>query len=261
MSNDLVQLKAAITLQEPEFKKALPHHVPTDKFVRVLQTAVSVNQNLINADRASLFASAQRAAAMGLLPDGREGAIVEFGGKATFLAMVAGLMKMVRQSGQISSWSVQTVHENDEFDFAMGDEEFIKHKPALKKRGALVGAYSIVTMKDGEKSREFMNAEEIDAIRSRSRSGGSGPWKTDTGEMYKKTVVRRHIKRLPLSTDIDFDEEETSEPNTPSPAAEPAPAPAQKKSRLAAAVESAPGAVTDVEVIDSAGQVQHESPV
>lgn len=187
----------------PEFAKALPKHVPAEKFVRAIMTAVQTNPDLMNADRRTLYAAASKAAQMGLLPDGREGAIVTFAGKAQWMVMVAGLTKLVRNSGEISTWSVQAIYANDEFEYELGDNERIIHKPKLGDRGKVIGAYSIVLMKDGERSREIMGVDEIEAIRKRSRSGGSGPWVTDFAEMAKKTVVRRHSKRLPMSTDLD----------------------------------------------------------
>lgn len=197
------EVRGAITKMAPEFKAALPAHVSPERFMRVTMTAVQNNPDLLSADRRSLYNAAMRAAQAGLLPDGREGAIVTFSGKAQFMPMVAGVMKQVRNSGEISTWSVQAVYENDEFDYELGDNEHIKHKPAKRNRGAFVGAYSIVTLKDGEKSREYMDIDQIEAIRKRSRSGNAGPWKTDYDEMAKKTVVRRHSKRLPMSTDLD----------------------------------------------------------
>lgn len=253
------EVRGALTKMAPEFQKALPKHVSVEKFQRVVMTSLQQNPDILNTDRRSLFMACTRAAQMGLLPDGREGAIVKYGQQAQFLPMVAGLMKMVRQSGEISSWSVQTVHENDEFDYQMGDDEYIRHKPAIRNRGALIGAYSIVTLKDGEKSREFMNAEEIDAIRQRSRSKDSGPWKTDTGEMFKKSCVRRHVKRLPLSTDLDglHDEEfsEISQPSASEPA-EPTPRKPGRPSRLQAVADAEPAA--DDTVIDMPAE---ESPI
>lgn len=197
------EVRNAIEKMAPQFKAALPAHIPVERFVRTTLTAVQTNPRLLDADRRTLFAAATRAAQMGLLPDGREGAIVDFKGQCQFMPMVAGIMKLVRNSGEISIWSVQAVYENDNFDYQLGDDERITHKPAMRNRGHLIGAYSIVTMKDGEKSREFMNIDEIEAIRKRSRSGNSGPWVTDLSEMSKKTVVRRHSKRLPMSTDLD----------------------------------------------------------
>lgn len=197
------QVRNQIDKMGPQFKAALPAHVDVKKFQRVAMTAIQQSPALLDADRRTLFGACMRAAQDGLLPDGREGAIVTFKGQAQWMPMVAGIMKKVRNSGEISTWSVQVVKANDEFDFQLGDEEKIVHKPALTERGDTIGAYSIVTMKDGEKSREWMSIEEINRIRQRSRSGNSGPWNTDFDEMAKKTVVRRHAKRLPMSTDLD----------------------------------------------------------
>lgn len=229
------EVRGAIEKMAPQFKAALPAHVSVDKFVRVTLTAVQTNPQLLEADRRTLFAAATKAAQMGLLPDGREGAIVTFKNQAQWMPMVAGIMKLVRNSGEISTWSVQAVYENDHFDFCLGDEEHIMHKPALANRGKLIAVYSIVTMKDGEKSREVMSVEDVNQIRARSRSGNSGPWQTDFAEMAKKTVVRRHSKRLPLSTDIDGMIKEDDELFMPEPAPQAAPEAAQDAEKPSAA--------------------------
>jgi recombination protein RecT len=43
-----------------------------------------------------------RLAQDGLLPDGREAAIVKFGNKAQAMPMIAGILKKIRQSGDVS---------------------------------------------------------------------------------------------------------------------------------------------------------------
>jgi recombination protein RecT len=256
------EVRGAIEKMAPQFKAALPAHVSVDKFVRVTLTAVQTNPQLLEADRRTLFAAATKAAQMGLLPDGREGAIVTFKGQAQWMPMVAGIMKLVRNSGEISTWSVQAVYENDNFDFCLGDEEHITHKPALANRGKLIAVYSIVTMKDGEKSREVMSVEDVNQIRARSRSGQSGPWVSDFAEMAKKTVVRRHSKRLPLSTDIDgmikeddelFMPEQPAQPAQEAPQAAETTSAARRPSRLQKVADQAPeaGAQADADgVID-----------
>lgn len=265
------QVRTQLTAMQPQFAAALPKHVDPARFVRVVMTAVQMNGNLLDADRRTLFASAMRASQMGLLPDGREGAIVTFKNQAQFMPMVAGIMKLVRNSGEISTWSVQAVYENDSFDYELGDSERIVHKPALTSRGKMIGAYSIVTMKDGEKSREFMSVEDIEAIRKRSRSGTSGPWVSDFSEMAKKTVVRRHSKRLPMSTDLDEAlraDDELFMPADPAPAQTPAePEQAEKKattkrpSRLQKVAEQAPPPAHDVTDVDpTTGEVMPAAP-
>ena len=254
------QVRTQLTAMTPQFAAALPKHVDPARFVRVVMTAVQTTPALLDADRRTLFAAATKAAQQGLLPDGREGAIVTFKNQAQWMPMVAGIMKLVRNSGEISTWSVQAVYENDQFDYELGDDERIKHKPSLTTRGKIIGAYSIVTMKDGEKSREFMGVEEINAIRARSRSGGSGPWVSDFSEMAKKTVVRRHSKRLPMSTDLDEAlraDDELFAPAEQTPANDTAPAPApqpekpKRPSRLQKVAEQAPPQHDDDGVIDA----------
>lgn len=243
------EVRGAIAKMAPEFKAALPAHVTAERFMRVTMTAVQNNPDLLTADRRSLYNAAMRAAQAGLLPDGREGAIVTFSGKAQFMPMVAGVMKQVRNSGEISTWSVQAVYENDVFEYELGDTERIMHKPAMRGAGALIGAYSIVLMKDGERSREFMNVDQIEAIRKRSRSGNAGPWKTDYDEMAKKTVVRRHSKRLPMSTDLDGILREDDEMFMPPAEQDQAPAEQSAKptraSRVSKIVEQEPPADDD----------------
>lgn len=282
------QVRNQLSAMQPQFAAALPKHVDPARFVRVVMTAVQMTPALLDADRRTLFASAMRASQMGLLPDGREGAIVTFKNQAQFMPMVAGIMKLVRNSGEISTWSVQAVYEHDAFDFCLGDEEHITHKPALANRGKLIAVYSIVTMKDGEKSREVMSVEDVNAIRARSRSGNSGPWQTDYSEMAKKTVVRRHSKRLPLSTDIDGmikEDDELFMPEQAAPEAAQAPetpSASKRPSRLQKVAEQAPAradeqhwhdspsdddGVIDMPTTNTAGQQpanqteEHDSPI
>ena len=46
-----------------------------------------------------------------------------------------------------------------------------------------------------------MRKDQIEKIRDNSRSGGSGPWKSHTEEMWRKTVIRRICKYLPLTAE------------------------------------------------------------
>ena len=186
--------------------------------MRVVNTAVQMNPTILDATPRSIFNAAMKAATDGLLPDGREGAIVPYNMKikgkngakdawvveVQWMPMIAGLRKKVRNSGEIATWDAQVVYERDDFDYALGDEPYLHHKPFLGfDRGKIIAAYSVATLKSGEKSREVMSIGEINAIRARSKSSEKGPWVTDFAEMCRKTVARRHSKVLPMSTDLD----------------------------------------------------------
>jgi recombination protein RecT len=211
------RLPVELKNREGQFQAALPAHVPVERFMRVVLTAVQNNPALARADRPSLWNSAMRAAQDGLLPDGRDGAFVIYntkekdeGGKERWIAkvqwmpMIGGIRKKVRNSGEIKDWNAQVVHAKDAFEFELGDQPFIRHKPFMDgDPGPVVAAYSIAQFKSGELSREVMTRAQIEKVRSASRSKDKGPWIDWFEEMARKTVARRHAKVLPMSTDLD----------------------------------------------------------
>lgn len=200
----------------PEFEKALPRHIPVERFKRVLMTAISMNPDLVYAERRTLWSAAMRAAQDGLLPDGREGAMVIFNTKVKqggqerweqqvqWMPMIAGIRKKVRNSGEIVDWYAEVVHAKDAFEYELGDDPFIRHKPHLgEDRGPIIAAYSICTLKGGFKSRDVMPVDRINRVRQAAKSPDSPAWTKWFDEMCKKVVARRHSKVLPMNTDLD----------------------------------------------------------
>lgn len=194
-------------LMSSQFKALFPSEQHVQRFVRVVMTAIQQNADLLDpALRVSFYAACMRCAADGLMPDGREAAFVKYGGQnpsISYQPMVEGMMKKLRNSGEVvGAPRVHVVKQNDQFDYQLGDDEKIIHKPALTNRGETIGAYSIVSLKSGGASREFMDRASIDSIRKRSRAPDK-IWGTDFDEMARKTVFRRHYKKLPKSSDLD----------------------------------------------------------
>lgn len=197
--------RTQLDARSEQIVSVLPAHIPLERFKRTALAAAMHNPNLLTkCDRTSLFNAVMKAATDGLLPDGREGAIVEYKGKAQWLPMIAGIRKKVRQSGEILTWDAHVVYENDHFDYILGDDPIIVHKPALRNRGRIIAAYSIAVLKSGEKSREVMTVEEIEKVREVSKMSDRGPWVEWYEEMAKKTVAKRHSKVLPMNTDLDL---------------------------------------------------------
>jgi recombination protein RecT len=212
----LIVFRAQVDERSDEFRKALPTHISVDRFKRVLVTAVQTNPDLIDCDRRSFWNAAMTCSQKGLMPDGREAAITTRKGKngvkmAVFIPMVAGIRKLARNSGEIATWDVHAVYENDEFTFELGDNPMITHRPPLSERGKLRGVYSVCTLKTGEKSRDVMGLDEVYKIRDKAdawKAYKAGfikdtPWFSAEGEMAKKTVAKRHSKVLPMSTDLE----------------------------------------------------------
>lgn len=189
----------------PQFAAALPPHITAEKFVRVALTAIHNNPDLLQKDRTSLFSACMKTAQDGLLPDGREAALVAYGNTVAYLPMVAGLLKKIRNSGEISMITAQVVHANDPFSYHVdSDGEHLDHKPLLfGDRGEIIGVYALAKTKDGDVYVEVLTLSEIDKIRNASRSGKAGPWVQWWDQMAKKTAIRRLAKRLPMSTDVE----------------------------------------------------------
>lgn len=129
------------------------------------------------------------------LPGGRE----VWEKQVQFIPGYKGLLELCRRSNQIASVFAQTVHESDKFEIVYGTEQQLRHVPALKDKGDVVGAYAYAKLKDGTEQYEYMTREEVEAVRARSKSKDNGPWVTDWEEMAKKTVLKRLTKTLPMS--------------------------------------------------------------
>lgn len=212
MSTEITPMEAmrgTLDKMKVEFQAALPPQIPVEKFIRTTLTAVQMNPELLGADRRSLLGACMKAAQDGLLLDGREAAPVIFNTKdkgrvVQYMPMVGGILKKIRNSGELASISAQVVYDKDHFQYELGDNESITHKPFLgEERGKPIAVYAVAKTKDGAIYREVMSVADVEKVRSASRAGKFGPWVDWWDEMAKKTVIRRMAKRLPSSADLD----------------------------------------------------------
>jgi recombinational DNA repair protein RecT len=102
----------------------------------------------------------------------------------------------------VKSITARVAYAGDQFEVRLGTDEGITHIPALTGRGDAIAVYAIATLDTGAQAFDFMAVEDVEKIRTRSKSGNSGPWRTDWEEMARKTVVRRLCKYLPLSPEL-----------------------------------------------------------
>jgi recombination protein RecT len=183
-----------------QFAAALPKHITADRMVRVALTALHKTPKLMQCTKESLFECLLDLSQIGLEPNGRDAHLIPYGDQCKMIVDYKGYAKLAHESKCVSDIHCDVVCENDFFEYAYGTNKHLTHRPAREKRGKVVQAYSFVTMKDGSESFEVMNLEELNLIRERSKAKSSGPWVTDTNEMYKKTPFRRHSKVLPLGS-------------------------------------------------------------
>lgn len=142
-----------------------------------------------------------------LNPAKRQAYLVPRDGKICLDISYMGLLDLAIESGSIRWGQSELVYERDTFELNGVDREPThKRKPFSGDRGEVVGAYVVVKTRDGDYLTECMDREEIDRIMSRSqsvRAGKSSPWKTDWGEMARKTVVKRAYKYWPKTDRLD----------------------------------------------------------
>lgn len=198
-------LRQNLTRMSDEFKKALPAHIEPDKFIRVVMTAIQNTPSILECDRRTLYGACMRAATDGLLPDGREGAIVAYGKTATWVPMVGGLCKKARNSGEIASIDAQVVYQNDIYEHWTDEKgPHFNHVKERGERGGPVLTYAYAITKDGGFFFEEITEEQMADIEAVSRAK-TGPWKGPfKDEMRRKSAIRRLAKyRLPSSTDLE----------------------------------------------------------
>lgn len=215
MTNQLT-LRQQVQSAADQFGLSLPGHITKEKFTRTALTAVSMTRNIDRVkDPKTLLTAISKAAADGLILDGREAAlVVDYNGEAQYRPMMRGLLKLAYNSGMLKSLVVETVRENDEFTYEPTNLEHpLTHKINPKAgRGEAYAYYALAVLKDGGIVHEFMTLEDVNAIRDRSdayrafKAGKikSTPWSTDHNEMARKTVFRRLSKYLPSSTDNEL---------------------------------------------------------
>ena len=213
------RLQTSLGAMQKQFQSTLPAHISPQKFLRAAVTAVQNTPDLQEAEVPSIISACQKAATDGLIIDGREAALVVFNKKvnnkwekhAQYMPMVAGLLKKARNSGQISAISAHVVYKNDDFDYELGLNPKLTHKPVIDgEPGELRCAYAIAKLKDGSDQFEVMTRTQIYKILASSKSGWDaqkskpkGIWLKWEDQMWRKTALKALLKYLPSSSDLD----------------------------------------------------------
>ena len=207
----------ALATRVEDIAPLLPKHVSKERFIAAAHAAVKQNPELLECTVRSLFNALTKAAQDGLMPDGREGVItfykskVEQNGKeiwakvAAWNPMAYGLRKRAREIDGIII-DAQVVCDNDHFVWHQGDDPRIEHEPAKlgTDRGPMIGVYAIFRRENGHiLHREIMDRAQVMATKEQSKAKTSLMWTTFETEGWRKAVVRRGMKTVPVSEDLE----------------------------------------------------------
>lgn len=182
---------------------ALPEDVTADRFTRIAITALQANPGIAELERQSVMRALLDSAAMGLMPDNREAALVPFKGKAQLVPMIAGYRKIAAEYG----WTIYTAiaYEADLFEYELGLDVRFRHVPVRpgQTRGEAIAAYAVGRHQDGRREVEVLTVEEVEKVRATSQTATrpDAPWTQWWEQMAEKTAGKRLFKKLPLSED------------------------------------------------------------
>ncbi len=180
-----------------------------EKFMVIVENSVRKNPRLLDADRRSFFASILVAAEFGLEINGplQQCFIIPYNDKekgileAQFQFGYFGITHLMYRNPVITKVMSECRFSNDHFDRWIGDDMHWKFmfKPAEDNdRGAFMGAFAIVHMKDTEPEFKYMSFAELEAIRAKSKSPHMYDIKNDPQRwMYRKATVRQISKLIP----------------------------------------------------------------
>lgn len=193
-------------MAQVDLTAAIPdRRLTAERFIRVALTTLQTNTQLARCEPRTIVAALVESAQLGLMPDASMGEayLVPYGRQAKLIIGYRGMIKLMRQSGEVSEIHAFPVHEGDAFSYRLGTDPRIDHFPLDepdRDSKPITHVYAVIRFKDGGTQFCVMGKEEVDKIRSRSRAGKSGPWQTDYIAMALKTVLRRLAKMVPMST-------------------------------------------------------------
>lgn len=208
------RVEELMTAYKPKILAVLPKHLPADRIVELYLLAIRETPALLDCTETSLWAALFESAKLGLVPNNAFGHCYlipyrdnQKGVTECQLQMgYQGFLELARRADQLKAIDVRAVYEGDEFSVELGTRPDIIHRPTGpdKSDKALTAVYAVARLANGEIQFDWMTRQEVDRIKSISKSGRNpkAPWNTFYAAMAKKTVIRRLCKVLPMNESI-----------------------------------------------------------
>ena len=188
----------------PKLLELLPAGIDQARFLRNVSSQVKMNPAIQQCRPDTIINSIVKATHLGL-DIGVLGSayIVPYGNQASLVIGYAGLIDLAFRSGTVKNIHSGVVRENDNYE-RTHDDFWHKYNAfdSTELRGEVVGVYCLVDLSNGGRQIETMSRDEIDQIRNASRSGNGPAWTQYYDEMAKKSVIRRALKRIKLSPEV-----------------------------------------------------------
>lgn len=205
-------IKTGLTKKLTENKEALPAGFNQQRFIlnciTVIQDMMKDNkkkEQLEKINPETIPVCLAKAAYLGLDFFNGECYAIPYGVNLTFQTDYKGEIKLCKRysKNKIKDIFAKVVRQGDFFmEEVDGGKQNVQYRPKPFSNEQMIGAFAIVVFEDGSMMYDTMSSEDIENVRNTySKMKDSQAWKSSTGEMYKKTVLRRLCKLI----DLDFD--------------------------------------------------------
>lgn len=183
------------------------------KVIYAIMTDRTASYTLMKCSKESIARSVITSASLGLDIDAKEHAyLVPYWNKhkkcheAQFMPGYKGYIYKAKKSPEIKDIQCHIVYSGDTFKVSMGTDPKLEHIPDIMAAGYgkfenMIAVYSVVFFKNGMTNFEIMTRDQCLKIRDdleKKFEKESNIWRNNPGEMSRKTVTRRHAKRLQL---------------------------------------------------------------
>lgn len=222
------EIKGNETLMQ--ISNLLPNATTKDKRYCIAALAETVRTNCIKSAVTvdEIKGLIIKATKLGLLVDGVESTLVQYGGQTAHVIQLAGYLKLLRKLPHFVDLNTAIVYEADAFTFNPTTQEIFHETDYFAsegEKGKAIGVYGVATtvkIVNGipvkGKTIEIMSVNTINDKHRPPSAGDKSPWKKHPEEMYKKTMVGRLAKRLgAIAIDAEAIPETTTKNVNPNP--------------------------------------------
>jgi recombination protein RecT len=204
-SNPIANFQNVLERYKPQLALALPKHLNADRMARLAVTAFSTTPKLQQCTPLSIIGSIMTASQMGLeIGVNGQGFLVPYGQTCTFVPGWKGLTDLVSRTGRASVWT-GAVFQGDEFDYALGDAPFVKHRPGEEDDPSKLTHVYAVGRVNGSQFPiiEVWSIAKVWKHRNKYNKVGDRHYSFRDQEMYaRKVPLLQVLKYLPASVEL-----------------------------------------------------------
>ncbi|WP_431018203.1 recombinase RecT [Burkholderia gladioli] len=203
--NPVASFSSFLDKFKPQMALALPKHLTADRMARLAVTAFSSTPKLQECEPKTIVAGIMTAATLGLEigVDG-QGFLVPYGRTCQFVPGWKGLVDLVSRSGRATVWT-GAVFEGDEFDYALGDSPFIRHRPGEENDpDKITHVYAVGRVNGSEHPViEVWTIKKVWKHRDKYNKVGGKHYSFRDPEMYaRKVPLLQVLKYMPKSIEL-----------------------------------------------------------